>query len=533
MPIDMAEDWDGCAALLPECIEPLPKVGDDEGRTPIRTLLLHALRQGRVSENEVRAVCKNEDGSPNPESEARLALVLGELGAKVDDGIESDEIEANAEENEQETAELSGAMTFLDDLGSECREPLNFYAKEMSRGSLPMAAEELALAREIEDNISRALDALAQWPDGIAELLASAEQVTPGIEDLEEISDFSLPLSGGSSGELGIEAEKVLLDDTVRSGISLRTGSAREFVEVVSEIARLAPCAGKGGDGEKHLRDALAEANWPISFLLQIADSVKPDVEGSSERFAAAVRCQAVARSRMVVSHLHLVPAIAKNYLGKGLSLDDLVQEGNIGLLRFVDQFDWRRGFRFSTYATWRIHQAITRAIADQARTIRVPGHMIKILNEMNRITLQSLQETGKEPTPELLAEKMQICEDQLRYFKNIPEEPISMEIPVGSDADLHLGDIIEDTSSATQMDIVIHDSLHSITRDVLDSLTEREAKALSMLFGIDVNTEYTLDEIGKHFDLAPERIRQIVVEAMRKLSKSPRSGRLREFIDE
>ena len=272
---------------------------------------------------------------------------------------------------------------------------------------------------------------------------------------------------------------------------------------------------------QQRLIDLQRRVGIPIKELKDIAKQMSTG-EAKARR----------AKREMTEANLRLVISIAKKYTNRGLQFLDLIQEGNIGLMKAVDKFEYRRGYKFSTYATWWIRQAITRSIADQARTIRIPVHMIETINKMNRISRQILQETGQEPDPALLAQKMEMPEEKIRKILKISKEPISMETPIGDDDDSHLGDFIEDTSTMAPVDAAVYTSLRDATKEVLDTLTPREAKVLRMRFGIEMNTDHTLEEVGKQFDVTRERIRQIEAKALRKLRHPSRSERLRSFLD-
>lgn len=282
-----------------------------------------------------------------------------------------------------------------------------------------------------------------------------------------------------------------------------------------------------------NFREEIERSISKMNQVEQETGLVIADIKDINRRMSIGEAKARRAKKEMVEANLRLVISIAKKYTNRGLQFLDLIQEGNIGLMKAVDKFEYRRGYKFSTYATWWIRQAITRSIADQARTIRIPVHMIETINKLNRISRQMLQEMGREPTPEELSERMLMPEDKIRKVLKIAKEPISMETPIGDDEDSHLGDFIEDSTIIQPLDSATGGSLKDATQEVLAGLTAREAKVLRMRFGIDMNTDHTLEEVGKQFDVTRERIRQIEAKALRKLRHPSRSEQLRSFLDE
>ena len=289
----------------------------------------------------------------------------------------------------------------------------------------------------------------------------------------------------------------------------------------------------KYAEAIERLRDDILRNQQKLAALESEVELTVAEIKEINRAMSIGEAKARRAKKEMVEANLRLVISIAKKYTNRGLQFLDLIQEGNIGLMKAVDKFEYRRGYKFSTYATWWIRQAITRSIADQARTIRIPVHMIETINKLNRISRQMLQEMGREPTPEELGERMEMPEDKIRKVLKIAKEPISMETPIGDDEDSHLGDFIEDSAMQSPIDVATVESLKEATREVLSGLTAREAKVLRMRFGIDMNTDHTLEEVGKQFDVTRERIRQIEAKALRKLRHPTRSEHLRSFLDE
>ncbi|MEW3661607.1 RNA polymerase sigma factor RpoD [Pseudomonas aeruginosa] len=289
----------------------------------------------------------------------------------------------------------------------------------------------------------------------------------------------------------------------------------------------------KYAEAIERLRDDILRNQQKLAALESEVELTVAEIKEINRAMSIGEAKARRAKKEMVEANLRLVISIAKKYTNRGLQFLDLIQEGNIGLMKAVDKFEYRRGYKFSTYATWWIRQAITRSIADQARTIRIPVHMIETINKLNRISRQMLQEMGRDPTPEELGERMDMPEDKIRKVLKIAKEPISMETPIGDDEDSHLGDFIEDSTMQSPIEMATSESLKESTREVLAGLTAREAKVLRMRFGIDMNTDHTLEEVGKQFDVTRERIRQIEAKALRKLRHPSRSEHLRSFLDE
>ena len=330
--------------------------------------------------------------------------------------------------------------------------------------------------------------------------------------------------------------ERAIMQLCVRDARMPRADFLRQFPSNETNLdwaEQLASGKGKYAEAIGNRKEDIQRCQQKLIELEQECSLAIADIKDINRRMSIGEAKARRAKKEMVEANLRLVISIAKKYTNRGLQFLDLIQEGNIGLMKAVDKFEYRRGYKFSTYATWWIRQAITRSIADQARTIRIPVHMIETINKLNRISRQMLQEMGREPTPEELGERMEMPEDKIRKVLKIAKEPISMETPIGDDEDSHLGDFIEDSAMQSPIDVATVESLKEATREVLSGLTAREAKVLRMRFGIDMNTDHTLEEVGKQFDVTRERIRQIEAKALRKLRHPTRSEHLRSFLDE
>jgi len=495
-----------------------------------------------------------------------------------------------SEADDETTEEAVAALASIESELGRTTDPVRMYMREMGSVELLTREGEIEIAKRIEEGLKQVLQALATNPTTVGNAIQVWEKVQAGEKRLNELlvdfhkSDEELDKLAAEAlqraakeAEMAAAGKPVIKDDVVDTGPDIE-----KVKKIFSKIKRahtrcLNVIEKKDSTSlERHiLALAVNKAHMPRKIMIttfpqnevnvkwvdkyckghEYSEKLKelaPEIKITQQKLAVIEREFGLtisdikeinrkmsigeakarrAKKEMVEANLRLVISIAKKYTNRGLQFLDLIQEGNIGLMKAVDKFEYRRGYKFSTYATWWIRQAITRSIADQARTIRIPVHMIETINKLNRIFRQMLQEMGREPTPEELAEKMEMPEDKVRKVLKIAKEPISMETPIGDDEDSHLGDFIEDINIMAPMDSATGESLRESTRDILTTLTAREAKVLCMRFGIDMNTDHTLEEVGKQFDVTRERIRQIEAKALRKLRHPSRAENLRSFL--
>ena len=452
-------------------------------------------------------------------------VLLNELGlghlenAKTDDeeGEADSDDEDGDEEDEDDSGSDSDAMSVahLAELKQKVLEHFAFIESEYGK-----------MIKQLEKHGSQHANYL-KHRDAIANKLLEVRFATRQIENLSS--------SLRSRVENIRKLEREIRDICIERVRMERDYFIKNFLPSITDLKWVEEEVAKGrvwANALDRFRHAILEKQTELANMEAETRISIEELKEINKNMVLSEKETSAAKQEMIQANLRLVISIAKKYTNRGLQFLDLIQEGNIGLMKAVDKFEYRRGYKFSTYATWWIRQAITRSIADQARTIRIPVHMIETINKMNRISRQYLQETGEEPDSAKLAELMEMPEDKIRKIMKIAKEPISMETPIGDDDDSHLGDFIEDANNVAPAEAAMYTSLHEVTKEILESLTPREAKVLRMRFGIDMNTDHTLEEVGKQFDVTRERIRQIEAKALRKLRHPTRSDRLRSFLD-
>ncbi|MCQ4312557.1 RNA polymerase sigma factor RpoD [Pseudomonas stutzeri] len=460
---------------------------------------------GRLSDILSGYIDPDDDGAAAPQE---VEPVTPQTAAKPADDGKDDEEEDDSDSEEEE--------------GDGGPDP------EVARVRFGAVAEQLDAAK-------KALKKHGRGSQQATEALQELATLFMPIKLIPKQYDALVERVRGALGQVRAQ-ERAIMQICVRDARMPRADFLRQFPSNETDLSwadQLAGGKSKYAEAIAARKDDIQRCQQQLLALEEECVLAIADIKDINRRMSIGEAKARRAKKEMVEANLRLVISIAKKYTNRGLQFLDLIQEGNIGLMKAVDKFEYRRGYKFSTYATWWIRQAITRSIADQARTIRIPVHMIETINKLNRISRQMLQEMGREPTPEELGERMEMPEDKIRKVLKIAKEPISMETPIGDDEDSHLGDFIEDSAMQSPIDVATVESLKEATREVLSGLTAREAKVLRMRFGIDMNTDHTLEEVGKQFDVTRERIRQIEAKALRKLRHPTRSEHLRSFLDE
>jgi len=557
--IDTSTDWDDVEAFLPERATPLPRTDDDEARERLRLVMLRAIREGSVPYAAIEDLTRGDDGEPDPEAGALLVMVVNDLGAETDERFEysapheSFEVFVGPDEKLDEEDAVADALAFVDELAARRNEPLRLYQRELQREALLTAEAEVALGQAMERGIEKALDALAAWPTGIGATLEAARQVAEGAKPLRAMSSGPQvePREAGAKdgpkaeleagAEVDAELESAASDDDPTDAeeaadsqfISLDAKtSTDEFAEfcATTELLSDMPVGSSQDAPEWELcRGALASLRLTRGFLMDLADSGLAGEPDSAAAFIKAMRAFRRARDRMVVANLKLAYSIAKKYLFSGQPLDDLLQEGNIGLIKAVDRYDWRRGFKFSTYATWWIRQQVGRFVADKGKTIRLPVHVYEKTQRIAQVAHAFELRHGYAPTLEEVAAHVELPVHKVETLSRLGLEPLAIHDL--TDIDTLIAVHAKDQFAARDpMECVEDIQLGESIDYFLSTLKLQEENVVRLRYGIGVQDSMSLEEIGVRFDVTRERIRQIEAKALRRLRHL---ARLERFVTE
>ncbi|MCW8207911.1 sigma-70 family RNA polymerase sigma factor [Verminephrobacter aporrectodeae subsp. tuberculatae] len=536
-PIDTSADWEDFEAFLPDRAAPLSRVNDAEARERLRLVLLRAIREGSVPHSVIKDLTLDDDGVPNEEADALLTMVINDLGAETDERFEysapheSFEVVVVPEAQPDEEDVVANALAFIDELAARRNEPLRIYQREFQHEALLTADAEVALGKAMEQGMEKALDALASWPHGIGAVLKAAKEVMSGARMLRWMSSGSRvePQDFEGQPEVGTDADSAPPTESIGeedsdSGFDLNgeepINESAEFLAKVELLSGLAISPAQDRSEWSACRNALASLGLTRSFLMELTDSGLADGHGPALAFAQAMNAYRRARDQMTVANLKLVLFIAKKYLPSGEPLDDLLQEGNIGLLKAVDRYDWRRGFKFSTYATWWIRQQVSRHVADRSRTIRLPAHVHEGNWRITRVTHTFEMKNGRAPTVDEIAALVDLPTRTVAAL--VRAEPLPLHEINALDDSIAI-DAKDEFTARDPMDIVQDRQLTSSVDCLLGTLKPKAEHVLRMHFGIGVHASMTLEEIGARFGLTRERIRQIEVEAIRRLKHPAR----------
>lgn len=529
LPIDSSADWDDVNAYLPETALPLARTGDEESHERLRLLLLRALREGSVPRMEVEVLSTNNDRTANPEAEALLSMVINDLGAEVDERFEyvntteSFLVFVKPEETSDEEEAVSDALAFIENLTSRQTEPLRIYQKEFQKHPLISAEQEILLAQEMESALDVALDVLAAWPHGIGLILDAGRLVVVGKRPLTWISrslgEASSNIDPGSKDESDEEG----VDDDVPCGSGSVGEHVVDFSDALKQLTDLPVGTIQQDAAWSKVRAALSSLRLSRQFLLELADAKDDQNSDAVFKYATAIKAYQCAREQMAVANLKLAFHIAKRYLYSGELLDDLAQEANIGLLKAVERFDWRRGFKFSTFATWWIRQQVGRYVADKGRTIRLPVHVYEKAQRLQREAQNFEVEMGRTPELGEIAARMEMPTHKVIALQRLPIEPLSIhELAID---ELISVEVRSDFVSPDPMHIVFESQLRVVIDKMLASLEIKEQQVIRLRYGIGVAYTLTLEEIGKRYEVTRERIRQIEAKAMQDLKRPSRIG--------
>lgn len=556
-PIDDSEDWDTLEAYLPERAVPLASVEDADSIATLRRLLLRALREGSVPEIDAEDICSGPDGSPDPASLSLLRFVINDLGAEADERFEyrapyeSFEVFIKGDETPGEAEAVGEAMAFLADLESHRNDPMRHYMRDIQRRNLISGDEEVSLAKAMEGAAQRALDALAAWPIGMRRLLAaikdarmgaralnsitsgSREEVEPDLGALAEGLDLESTLTLDSTADDRSDADRFEAaeegDQSAESGGGATEPLAMSFFEQAGDLSLLVNLGASSVVHVSDIRARLASLALKRHFLIELADGASKDSSEAESRFLSATMALASARDAMVGANLRLVLSIAKRYLYSGLSMDDLVQEGNIGLIKAVDKFDWRRGYKFSTMATWWIRQQVSRSAADDCRTVRLPVHVHEKLQRVEREAMAFARMNGRAPSSAEIAAKLDMVPGKLEALLRADAPMLSLD-QIGPD-DHSIAVWLEDPCP-NPFESLAAKELRAAFDQILSNLGGKPERVLRMRFGfVALDDPLTLEEVGRRFEVTRERVRQIESKALKRLNHPRQRDMLRGWL--